>query len=324
MVLMFNPQLLPLVYVSNYHKSYYGSIFLVLSFLQVNLMHLDWSVNEYYLTWLHSFHFPNKKKSQEVLNISTTLFVQNQQHTVVCFAPQKKPTMDTLGQQHSPLRIQRYSISTKYEWEDIVINKNTLISPTAVNFEYNNQESNTLSIGPISEVAPGQLVLVKGHMEHLSATKTVVLQSNPVKKQEVFINDQFGYVKLVLWGNHNDTLTEGSTYLLDIVWVKVINEERYLNTRKNENESTISSVAKFAQTLQPVQNISASKDITANIIGLTNMNSCLTYCSGNKSVTTNGNCNLYQLYHVYEDNQLQPTLVSKDLYSRLNHSRNND
>ena len=138
--------------------------------------------------------------------------------------------MDTLGQQHSPLRIQRYSISTKYEWEDIVINKNTLLSPTAVNFEYNNQESNTLSIGPISEVAPGQLVLVKGHMEHLSATKTVVLQSNPVKKQEAFINDPFGYVRLVLWGNHNDTLTEGSTYLLDKVWVKVINEERYLNT----------------------------------------------------------------------------------------------
>ena len=98
-----------------------------------------------------------------------------------------------------------------------MINKNTLISPTAVNFEYNNQESNTLSIGPISEVAPGQLVIVKGRMEHLSATKTVVLQLNPVKKQEVFINDQFGYVKLVLWGNHNDTLTEGSTYLLDIV-----------------------------------------------------------------------------------------------------------
>ena len=36
------------------------------------------------------------------------------------------------------------------------------------------------------------------------------------------------------------------------------------------------------------------------------------------------NCNLYQLYHVYEDNQLPPTLVSKDLYSRLNNSRNND
>ena len=162
--------------------------------------------------------------------------------------------MDTLGQQHSPLRIQRYSISTKYEWEDIVINKKTLLSPTAVNFEYNNQESNTLSIGPISEVAPGQLVLVKGHMEHLSATKTVVLQSNPVKKQEAFINDPFGYVRLVLWGNHNHTLTEGSTYLLDKVWVKVINEERYLNTPKNENESTISSVAKFAETLHPLQN----------------------------------------------------------------------
>ena len=33
------------------------------------------------------------------------------------------------------------------------------------------------------------------------------------------------------------------------------------------------------------------------------------------------NCNLYQLYHVYEDNQLQPTMVSKYLYSRLDHPR---
>lgn len=216
-------------------------------------MHLDWSVNEYYLTWLYSFHFPNKKNSGSTKYFNYTVHTESATHSGVCFVLQKKPTMDTLGQQHSPLRIQRYSISTKYEWEDTVINKNILLSPTAVNFEYNNQESNTLSIGPISEVAPGQLVLVKGHMEHVSATKTVVLQSNPVKKQEAFINDPFGYARLVLWGNHNDTLTEGSTYLLDKVWVKVINEERYLNTPKNENESTISSVAKFAETLHPVQ-----------------------------------------------------------------------
>lgn len=228
------------------------------------------------------------KKSGSTKYFNYTVQTESTTHNGVCFALEKKPTIDALAQQHSPVKIQRFSISNKYQREDIVINKNTLISPTKVNFEFNNQESNTLSIASISEVAPGQLVLVKGHLQQLSATKTVVLQSNPVKKQEAFVNDPSGYVKLVLWGNHADTLTEGSTYLFDKVRVKVINEERYLNTPKNENECTISSVAKFAETLHPVQNISASKDIVANIIGVINMNTYLTCCSCNNSVTTKG------------------------------------
>ena len=165
--------------------------------------------------------------------------------------------MDTLTKQHSPVKIQQLSISNKYQREDIVINKNTLITPTTVKFEYN-QESNISSIASISQVAPGQLLLVKGHLQHLSANKTVVLQSHPVQMQEAFIKDPSGYIKLVLSGNHTDTLKERSTHLFNKVTVKVINEEKYLNTTKNEDECTISLVANFEETLKPVQNISAA------------------------------------------------------------------
>ena len=120
-----------------------------------------------------------------------------------------------------------------------------------------------------------------------------------MKKQEAFINDPSGYVKLVLWGNHTDSLNEGATYLFNKVRVKVMNEEKYLNTPKNEDECTISLVANFEENLKPVQNISDAKQITANIIGVTKINSYLCCCSCNKSVSIKGkiacckNCRIF-------------------------------
>lgn len=230
------------------------------------------------------------KKSGSTKYFNYTIQSESVTHNGVSFAVDKRPEMDTLAEQHSPVKVERFTISRKYQREDIVINKNTLITPTTVNFEYNNQHStcNTSTIASISQVAPGQLVLLKGHLQHLSATKTIVLQSHPVKKQEGFINDPSGYIKLVLWGNHTDTLKEGCTYLFDKIRVKVINEEKYLNTPKNESECTISVVANFEEPIKPVQNISAAKDIIANIIGVTNINSYLSCCSCNKSITVKG------------------------------------
>ena len=100
-------------------------------------------------------------------------------------------------------------------------------------------------------------------------------------------------------GNHTDSLNEGATYLFNKVRVKVMNEEKYLNTPKNEDECTISLVANFDENLKPVQNISAAKQITANIIGVTKINNYLCCCSCNESVSIKGkiacctNCGMF-------------------------------
>ena len=80
----------------------------------------------------------------------------------VCFAVDKKQTLDALAHQKSHTKISNYSISTKYGSKDIVMNKQTILTPlTTATFEqcqfnchlvasssrttrYNQGESNTI------------------------------------------------------------------------------------------------------------------------------------------------------------------------------------
>lgn len=186
------------------------------------------------------------------------------------------------------MKIHKYSLSNKFGREDIAINKNTSILPTTLEFEYQDLDDVT-SIASLSQVTAGQLVKIKGHVAHLSPARTAILESGPVKKQEAFINDPSGYIKLVLWGRHVDSVSECSTYLFDKVKVKLAHQEKYLNTPKNEDECKISSVDNFTESLQPVQNISAVKDLTGNLFGVTNLNKYHCCCSCNKNLTVKGN-----------------------------------
>ena len=88
-------------------------------------------------------------------------------------------------------------------------------------------------IASLSEVAPDQLVAIKGCVTHLSATKSVVLQGDPVRKQECYLSDPSAYIKLILWGKHADTIEENGTYFFNKVRLKVAKGERYVNTPKN-------------------------------------------------------------------------------------------
>ena len=65
-------------------------------------------------------------------------------------------------------------------------------------FAYVSQD-NQMKINSLRQVAPEQLVCIKGTIVQLSSSKTVVLQSSPVKKQEGYIADPTGYIKVILW-----------------------------------------------------------------------------------------------------------------------------
>lgn len=101
----------------------------------------------------------------------------------VCFATEKKETLDAMAAQRSPVKISNFNISNKYGRRDVVINRNTHITSTTADFPYKAQDHVT-SIASLSKVAPQQLVAIKGKITHLSATKTIVIQDSPVKKQE--------------------------------------------------------------------------------------------------------------------------------------------
>ena len=104
--------------------------------------------------------------------------------------------MDALSKQKSPVKIKKFSISNKFGRDDVVINKHTSITPTTTTFEYKSQD-NKMTIDSLRQVAPEQLVCIKGKIQELSSTKTVVLQASHVKKQEGYIVDPTGYMKII-------------------------------------------------------------------------------------------------------------------------------
>ena len=155
--------------------------------------------------------------------------------------------------------------------------------PTNVTFEYKGIENN-LMIVSLSEVAPDQLIAIKGSVMHLSATKSVVLQGGPVRKQECYLSDSPAYIKIVLWGSHTDTVEENGTYFFNKVRVKVAKGERYVNTPKNEDDCTITAAESFAKSLPVVEVVSAIKEVTANILGVSHATQSQCCCSCSKKV----------------------------------------
>lgn len=119
-----------------------------------------------------------------------------------------------MEKQKSPVKIKNFTINNKYGTEDVVINKNTTITPITADFEYHSQEK-VLSISSLTNVAPEQLVAIKGYLAHLSATKKIIVQGSELKKQEGYIADPSGSIKIIFWGNHTDEVQQGSTYFFN-------------------------------------------------------------------------------------------------------------
>lgn len=206
----------------------------------------------------------------------------------VCFSPEKKETLDALSKQRSPVKIKKFSINQRYGRNDVVINKFTTITPTTTTFEYQSQDD-MITINSLRQVAPEQLVCIKGNIVQLSATKTVVLQSSHVRKQEGYIADPTGYIKIIFWGSHADATEQGSTYMFNKLRVKVSQNQLYLNTPKLEDECVITLAEPFTQPLPSIEEQSSTKEIVASILGVYGINKYKSCRSCSKKVTVTEN-----------------------------------
>lgn len=116
--------------------------------------------------------------------------------------------METLSKQKSLVKIGKYQTSDKYGREDVLVNKDTTITPTMVNFVYQDQEE-VISIASLNHVASEQLITIKGYLAHLGCTKKISINGSEVKKQEGYIADPSGFIKVIFWGGHADNQQEG-------------------------------------------------------------------------------------------------------------------
>ena len=71
------------------------------------------------------------------------------------FCSGKKRHPGSHSQPENTSQAKKYSLSTKYGRQDVVINKHTTIAPTAADFKYEGQEDVT-SIQSLANVAPDQ------------------------------------------------------------------------------------------------------------------------------------------------------------------------
>ena len=161
----------------------------------------------------------------------------------------KKETLEAMQNQKSPVKLKKYSLGTKYGRQDVVINKHNTIAPTTADFKYEGQEDVT-SIQSLANVAPEQLVPIKGCLSYLGGTKNILINGKEFKKQEGYKADPSGTIKIVLWGNHAEYLKQACTYFFNKLRLKGNADEKYLNTPQQQTECTIEEVEPFT-TLRP-------------------------------------------------------------------------
>ena len=123
----------------------------------------------------------------------------------------------TLEKTKSPVKLQNYKFSR---------NKDIIIDVT-------NDVTNIVSL---MNVTAEQIITFKAEVTHVASVKNITSQHHgQLQKQEVMLRDPTGTIKLVLWEQYVDALVVNTTYVLENLKFKVYNDERYLNTPKDED-----------------------------------------------------------------------------------------
>ena len=164
--------------------------------------------------------------------------------------------------------------------------------------------SDTLGINSLNKVAPGQLVSFKAKVVNISGTKQFQTQKGQFIKQEAFLFDPTGSIRIILWGDYVGQLQDAVTYAFSGLRLKQVDGEKYVNTPRGDYFKS-QLVAPFEDTLPQVENVSQLKnvDMTVDAIGVTTLTKshCCKACghklqiqSDKRSYGSCSNCNMGQ------------------------------
>lgn len=190
----------------------------------------------------------------------------------VCFSPEKHSQLHTVAQTRSPLKIQNFTKPDKGKHIFIKFTNITAPDKDKISFEFMDGltaiSDGIINISSIYNLAPEQLITVRGEVTNISAVKLVATSQGKLKKQELLIRDTTPYKKVILWENHVETVELNKTYQFRNLRVKASKQERCLNTPKNEPfEAT--KCEEFQRPLVKIdQDIKTSSTITSKILGI--------------------------------------------------------
>ncbi len=193
----------------------------------------------------------------------------------VCYSPDKRPQIYALASSKSPVKLRNFKLDD--HGNDLIITKHTKIDPLArenIPFDISEElaassTGDPIKLSSIHTLAGEQLISVKGHVSSISAVKIVSTHfSAKTPKQDVIIRDPTASFKVVLWGDHVDSLTLNQTYLFKNLRVKITKYERYLNTPRSD-EFTANEIQPFTDPLVPLeQEVNTTSIITGEILGV--------------------------------------------------------
>ena len=88
-----------------------------------------------------------------------------------------------------------------------------------------------LSLNDLSNLAQGQIVAIKVNVTRLYSETTHKTRSGEeIPRQEVTISDSTDSIKLVLYDQDINTLTEGKSYILKNVQLHIFKDKVYVNS----------------------------------------------------------------------------------------------
>ena len=106
------------------------------------------------------------------------------------------------------------------------------------------------SIASLCTISNGQLVNVKGKVFEMSQRKKVSMSAGTLTKQECYIADPSGCIKVVLWEELVDQMETGKTYSLEGFRIRRYRGDIYLSNPKDEDQCSVKEVPEFAEELQ--------------------------------------------------------------------------
>lgn len=180
--------------------------------------------------YIHDVSPIKKAKSGHTQYFNCILQGEGSAKKAVCFSPKKHPLLHDASESHSPVKITRYSLSKN---EEIIIADQTRVTLSKATFDCDErfQRDAVISLNDLHSLAPGQLLNTKcfvGNTQEVVEQK--VRSGDVVQKQEVTISDSTSSVKLILYGDYVNSLTEGKSYLLKNVRLNSFKNTVYLNT----------------------------------------------------------------------------------------------
>ena len=169
---------------------------------------------------------------------------ENCKQQIVCYDPSKEKLLKGYQDSREPVKLvnfgKRKSSESVLE-EDIILSKRSLIESVSNNdivFEYdegNSQEAERTykTKGTIQSLRGSQMISVKGCLSlRADCVRKVVMKNGSVVTMldRCAVGDDSGTIRLTLWGNIIQQVTNHSCYSFENVLVKFYDFERYLTT----------------------------------------------------------------------------------------------